>query len=29
MKIKTTESIAKIKSPSTEEFLDTWKQYQP
>lgn len=29
MKIQTTESITKIKNPSTEEFLDLWKQYQP
>ncbi|MCC5603394.1 cupin-like domain-containing protein [Nostoc favosum] len=29
MKIQTTESIRKIKNPSTEEFLDIWKQYQP
>ncbi|MEH2354885.1 cupin-like domain-containing protein [Nostoc sp.] len=29
MKVAATESIPKIKNPSTEEFLEIWKQYQP
>lgn len=29
MKIQASESLSKIKSPSTKQFLDMWKQYQP
>ncbi|MFN6571987.1 cupin-like domain-containing protein [Dendronalium sp. ChiSLP03b] len=29
MKIQASESILKIKNPSTEQFLEIWKQYQP
>ncbi len=29
MKIKARESILKIKNPSSEQFLEKWKQYQP
>ncbi|MDZ8264148.1 hypothetical protein [Nostoc sp. ChiQUE01b] len=29
MKIQASKSISKIKSPSTKQFLDIWKQYQP
>ncbi|MDZ8264149.1 cupin-like domain-containing protein [Nostoc sp. ChiQUE01b] len=29
MKVQASESISKIKSPSTKQFLDIWKQYKP
>ncbi|WP_445629017.1 hypothetical protein [Nostoc sp. DSM 114167] len=29
MKVKTSNSILRIKNPSEKEFLELWKQYQP
>ncbi|MEH2349567.1 MAG: cupin-like domain-containing protein [Nostoc sp.] len=29
MKVQASESILKLNNPSTKEFLDMWKQYQP